>query len=98
MSPDELAKMGIQARTTTQQVSSTQPVVTQVSANKTTAATTLAPPSGNSNTLMRNNQVDLADSEHIDITKSTFNKFYGSSNQNQTLGTSNQASYAVNKN
>ena len=96
MSPDELAKMGIQARTT-QQVSSTQPVVTQISANKTTA-TTLAPPSGNSNTLMRNNQVDLADSEHIDITKSTFNKFYGSSNPNQTLGTSNQASYAVNKN
>jgi hypothetical protein len=37
-------------------------------------------------TLIKNRQVDLADSEHIDITKSTFHAFYGSSNQQpQTL-------------
>jgi|694.fasta_scaffold127601_3 hypothetical protein len=37
-------------------------------------------------TLIKNRQVDLADSEHIDITKSTFHAFYGSSNQqHQTL-------------
>jgi hypothetical protein len=96
LSPEEIAKMGLQPRSTAQPVPG-QTVTTQVSGNKTTTAT-LAPPSSNSNTLMRNNQVDLADSEHIDITKSTFHKFYGSPNPNQTLGTSNQASYAVNKN
>lgn len=47
---------------------------------------------------MKNKQVDLADSEHIDITKSTFNKFYGTG-QNQTLGSGNQGtSNEVNKN
>ncbi len=41
----------------------------------TTTTTTSANP-----TLMKNRQVDLADSEHIDITKSTFHAFYGGVN------------------
>lgn len=36
-------------------------------------------------TLMKNNKVDLADSEHIDITKSVFNATYGDSSQPQML-------------
>lgn len=34
---------------------------------------------------MRNKQVDLADSEHIDITKSTFNKTYGTTGPTSSL-------------
>lgn len=92
-----MAKMGIKPRTTTQQSVSPQPITTEGSTKKIATTTLAPPPQQGPTTLMRNNQVDLADSEHIDITKSTFNKFYG--NQNQTsLGTSNQASYAINKN
>lgn len=42
-------------------------------------------PSQPSTDLMKNRQVDLADSEHIDITKSTFNKFYGTSGPTSSL-------------
>lgn len=45
----------------------------------------IPPPPTQQNTLLKNNKVDLADSEHIDITKSVYNATYGNSNQTTQL-------------
>lgn len=114
LSPEEMARLGAQPRTTTQPLSGPPPTTAfQPSQNitRTTSITQQQVAGGqkaassqqgglNPNSLMKNNQVDLADSEHIDITKSTFHAFYGTGqNQNQGL-TSNQlqANYATNAN
>lgn len=96
LSPDELAKMGVQPRTISQpmpgqpqprpqgQTTSFQPSISQ-NVTRTTSLTQQQVNQLNPNSLMKNNQVDLADSEHIDITKSTFHAFYGTGQQNQAL-------------